>query len=150
MNSSENFHFHFVFVKIKGLLITSSLQPPPGSSNLVFTSLVPPAGLQDGVGQGRPPTWATSCPPTSYTSSCPVDSVHPQLYLYLDCSCIPVSKSEFRDEMFAHRSQFCLNSCNCDCRMLHRGENQKCQTRKYNFFLLNDAKLNSATGFRGD
>ena len=57
-------------VKIKGLLITSSLQPPPGSSNLVFTSFFPPAGLQDGVGQGRPPTWATSCPPISCTSFC--------------------------------------------------------------------------------
>ena len=29
---------------------TSILQPPPGSSNLVITSLLPPAGLQDGVG----------------------------------------------------------------------------------------------------
>ena len=74
----KTFTFTLFFWRKKRLLIASSLQPPPGSSNLVFTSLVPPAGLQDGVGQGRPPTWTTSCPPTSYTSSCPVDSVHPQ------------------------------------------------------------------------
>ena len=73
-NSNENFHFHpnnlllvqlvqltnwlkigWFCMKIKGLKRTSSLHPPPGSSILVFTSLFPPAGLQDGVGQGRPP-----------------------------------------------------------------------------------------------
>ena len=32
------------------------LHPPPGSSILVSTAFHPPAGLQDGVRQGRPPS----------------------------------------------------------------------------------------------
>ena len=42
-------------MNIKGLLRTSNLHPPPGSSILVIHHPRPPAGLQVGVGQGRPP-----------------------------------------------------------------------------------------------
>ena len=41
--------------RIKRVLKSSLLHPPPGSSILVLSSLFPPAGLQVGVGQGRPP-----------------------------------------------------------------------------------------------
>ena len=39
--------------RIKRLLKSSLLHPPPGSSILVLTSLFPPAGLQDGVWAGE-------------------------------------------------------------------------------------------------
>ena len=60
-----------IFTKI----LTQSPSTPPTPSRLhlpgYYPPLLPPAGLQDGVGQGRPPIWASSCPPTSCTSVCP-------------------------------------------------------------------------------
>ena len=47
--------------------IVDNLQPPTSPRLLQpgFHLPRPPAGLQDGVGQGRPPTWAASCRPAS-------------------------------------------------------------------------------------